>query len=138
MKVGQPIPPERLPSYLVSLIYGCIFQCYYNQTKLVKCLKMHGVTDVKKIAETLLFCKKIGLNQELAQIDESYFEYIISQKVLEPFMNLDIESYLIPLGDDHFNVNIEKLRQDTEGMIKEYIPFYDNIVYKYDQVISQD
>lgn len=128
----------RLPSYLLSLSYGCIFQSYYTQQDLNFCFQYHGASDFAKASGTLVFHKIFQVNDLLSQLDHDILNTLCSEKLLEGLMELEIEKYLIPKGENCFEVDIDKLRKDTADFVAKHFQVYEVFIDMYTNVVNHE
>lgn len=132
------VPIDRLAEHLASDLYGCIFQSYYLNTGLETCTKTNGKDDIKDWIGSLYANKLSFLNTKISPLSIKHLELLKSQKLLDQFMKLTPEEYLIEAEEKHFSVNLEKLRRNTCILLVEHGEYYKKFVEQHQAVINEN
>lgn len=128
-------PLKYLPEYLASSTYGCIFQAYYQKTKLSNCLKVNGEDDMTKWHGSLLANSLEYHNADVAVAEEQYFDLLVQKRALDTMMMLNPENYLVEEGNQRYVVDIDRLRIDTDAFIDFHIEYYNTLILDYKNIL---
>jgi hypothetical protein len=131
-----PVPLERLAEKLASFLYGCIFQSYYMDTDILSCTKINGHNDIQNWLGSLIANGLGSLNSEIITLSIEHLDLLKSQKLLDKFVNIIPENYLIETKVNHFNIDLEKLTTDTYQIIDEHYRYYKNFVIEHQKIID--
>jgi len=133
-----PVPIDRLAEHLTCNIYGCIFQSYYLNIDVRTCTDINGEDDIKDWIGSLSANKLSFLNKEIFQLSTQYLELLKSQKLLDKFIKVLPEDYLIETEYRHYVVNLHKLRDDTSQIIEEHHEYYKKFVEGHQEIIDNN
>jgi hypothetical protein len=126
---------EILPEYLASSTYGCIFQSYYLGTSLNDCFKQNGHDDSKKWHDSLGAHGLDHLRAEISTAEKEYFELLKQEKALDEMMVFNSETYLVNLGNENYNVDINQLSIDSASFVDKHKEMYKILINKYLQIL---
>lgn len=135
---GERYTPKKplLAQYLASSTYGCIFQAYYKHQSLQTCFKENGENDTEKWRGSL---SGHGLQEyapDIFAIEKEYFDELVGQSKLDELMQLDPEKYLVHIGSQNYNVDLELLRSDTAAFIDSHRDDFESLLTRYSQIIK--
>lgn len=128
---------EKLPEYLASSTYGCFFQSIYQNSSLKQCFAQNGEDDMQKWFSAMLANGLDWCNSDIANYDSEYFDLLKEKGELDELMKLVPENYLIDNGNNSFDVNIVKLKEDILPFIKNHYKVYRKLIEKYKEILSQ-
>lgn len=119
---------EMLPAYLASSTYGCLFQAYQTNGSLDDCFKINGQKDAEQWYWVLRTHRLDDYKSEVTAAEKEFFVKLVKEKLLEKFMLLDPDKYLIKIDSANYVVNMELLREDTKSMVEEHVSVYREMV----------
>lgn len=133
----RPLPFHKVKQQIASKIYGCIFQSYYSGAKSIKgCLYKYGEDDSKTWIECLSFHGLSSYSYELVQAEEEHFQKLKNDNVLDSFIQLDPEEYIIPTYYESYKIDLEKLKNDTNILIRKHYKYYQELIDKYKTILE--
>lgn len=130
------VPLERLAEYLAALLYGCVFQSYHSNTCLEDITKKYGNDDMGKWLGSLIDSNLARLNSEIFRLSLEHLDTLRGNKLLDNFMQVVPETYLVETGSRHFSVDLEMLRVDIFPFIEELYPYYNVYVRRHQEIIN--
>jgi hypothetical protein len=128
---------ETLPHYLASSSYGCIFQSYYLGQSLEECFKPNGQDDMNKWYSCLHGHQLVGYNSEFSKAETEFFEQLKESKEFGEWIKFDPNNYVIDLGEQNYQVDLDRLRQDTSSLLDSQYKLYDQLINRYKEIIKQ-
>lgn len=134
-----PVPLCRLAEHLASDLYGCIFQSYYLNLDLEVCtsLEGNGNDDIRKWAGSLSANKLSFINKHIYLLSIEHLEFLRGSQLLDPFMSLNPNKYLIELENKKCRVDLDKLHEDISHAIEEHFKHYKAYVEKHQIIINK-
>jgi hypothetical protein len=120
----NPPPKGRLGQLLTASVYGCIFQAYAMSTDFRCCFDINGINDLEDWSSGLNIHKISYANKAVWECEKAYFDMLVENKMLDCFINLNPEDYMIQIENDHFMVDLRKLCTDTSAMIASHSAQY--------------
>lgn len=133
----EPAPLERMPRYLASIMYGCIFQDYYHGSEeFGRCLEVNGITDFDSWKGSLIFHKKFHLREEFMKIEGVFYKKLFKERLLENFIHIDPNYYLVLRDDLIFQMELNKIIEDLNEPIEEHYPVFDELVASYSVLLE--
>lgn len=133
---NPPPPLERLASYLVSLIYGCLFQSYFlKEASLKDCLN-NGV-DADSWQYTLKY-HKIYDFPSFINLHETYFRELQAERSLDDFFKLDPLEYLRSTDGINFIADLDRLNDVLKVPLETHQSKYMQLVDGYQKIINQN
>lgn len=133
----KPPPIERLAQYLASVIHGCMFQCYHDKSNIDECFRTYGNNDTDYWLSALKSHKMGEANKDFARIDAAYFRQLLDTHALDGFMQLVPQNYLVVGEPNHYDVNLERLSEDTNCLIAEYANIYRQLIENYSTLVRK-
>ena len=129
---------DLIAEYLASSTYGCIFQSYYkNEETLDDCFKDNGMKDSEQWLKALRNYRIDDYKGEITSAENEYFKMLREKGALDDFMKLEPENYLTERGIENYNVDVDKLRKDTEAFVTVHQKGYDELIQKYQAWIDK-
>jgi len=136
-KDRKPPPIHRLAENLASLVYGCFFQCYLYRTDPPYCFKTHGDNDAAAYGNALKGNRLGSAGLAFTPVDAVYFQYLVKNKSLEAFFELNPQDYLVLTKQFYYEINLVKLERDTKELIEGHYSTYKLLIDAYNSVIQK-
>ena len=121
---GRQIPTDRLSSYLLSILYGCVFQSYRAWDPIDACLTNHGEEDSVKFDQVLRYHGFRNHNTALRSLILQHLKELKEARSLDAFLQLPVKNYLLETGPNRFSVKLPELCADTQALIETHHPLY--------------
>jgi hypothetical protein len=127
---------DILPEYLASSSYGCFFQSYYMHAGLKDCFNANGMDDQQKWSNSLFHNGFEGYAPKVSEEEYEFFNYLTEKKLLDDFMMLNPDKYLIGNEDLSYHVDLNLLRGDTNNLIETHKEIYKILIDRYHKVLN--
>lgn len=135
-KIKKPPPIHRLAEYLASLVYGCFFQCYWQNISISDCFNTYGNDDTNYWLGAIRGNNMVSTNKYFAAIDEEYYRKLVKNRDLDRFFSLRPADYLVETQPRHYQVNLAKLDKDANETIVAHHEHYKMLINSYGSVIQ--
>lgn len=129
-------PIERIAIFASRILYGCVFQSYFQTTLFKECLSIHGEEDSRQFLCGLLVLNLDKFYHPIIQIVDEYSTELKKEMLLDGFMKLDIEKYLISNIYGNYFVDIDNLLNDCNAMIEVHYSHYCQLITKINRLIG--
>lgn len=118
---------EHIPLQLASLIYGCLFESHFFETKFELCFSYgnSGCNDANDRANIL---EGYTLTK-FSAIEDEHIKSLTEEMKTIP--SIDPDEYFITKEDGSYEIDIEKLRSNMNSFISSHYKSYSRLVENY-------
>lgn len=127
-------PKERLAEYIGKTVMGCVFQSYFHNVNLEKCLYTNGSMDSNGILTAKnKHAMSVQQMQRLSKLEDTFVIILKNAKALEFVYDLDPLQFIQePKNNEQWDVNMNKLSDFIAGINLEpfeklYLTFLENL-----------
>lgn len=132
----EKIPLERLPNFLISLMYGCILQSIHQNEKNSVCINVNGQKDVDEWLGNLHSYNISFLNRKISPILEDYIKLCVEKNLFEKILKLTYSDFILNNYDSVYEFDIIKLNEILENFYIEHYPYYNQLVVEHRNLIN--